>query len=104
MSVITKEEALKRLTKEVEHHLDAYDLHGIYNDLFPKNRTTIDEARTNPAPLIARIVAEINRGLEPEEIVDMWDLVFPKHRNVWYEETEGMIHYQNETESQYTDW
>jgi hypothetical protein len=38
-------------------------------------------------------------GLEIDEIMDLWGLIFPKHRNVWYDEEEEHIHYNEETEA-----
>ena len=31
-----------------------------------------------------------------EEIVDLWNVLFPADRNVWYDEQEDKIHYNEE--------
>lgn len=46
-----------------------------------------------PTPEIARRVRE---GLEAEEIVDLWNVVFPEDRQVWYDEEVNSICYNEE--------
>ena len=31
-------------------------------------------------------------------MIDLWGLIFPRHRNVWYDEEEERIHYNEEAE------
>ncbi|MHC5541359.1 hypothetical protein ACYOEI_24320 [Singulisphaera rosea] len=38
----------------------------------------------------------IRDGLEAEEIVDLWNVVFPTDRHVWYDEGSRVIHYNEE--------
>ncbi len=99
MPVVSREQALDLLTKEVENNLDADNLLEVCNELFPDDPYTEEEAHKDVTPLIEQIVSHIHRGLEIEEIVDLWNLIIPNHRNVWYNEEEAKIHYDEETES-----
>jgi hypothetical protein len=97
MATITKRQAVDRLTEAVkEAHPD--DLVEIHNELFPEKPTTEDEAKADPSALVKRIVAHIRKGLEVQEILDLWNVIFPKHRRVWLDEDSGMVHYDEEIE------
>src|SRR5947208_14066414 len=85
MPTITRRQAVDRLTQAVkEAHPD--DLVEIHNELFPEKPITEDEARKDASALVKKIVAHIDRGLEVEEILDLWHVIFPKHRGVWFDE------------------
>ena len=97
MATITKQQAVDRLTQAVRKaHPD--DLVEIHNELFPEVPTTEDEAKVAPAALVQKIVAHIDNGLEVQEILDLWNVIFPKHRRVWFDEDDGMIHYDEKIE------
>jgi hypothetical protein len=95
MATITKQQAVDRLTQAVgEAHPD--DLVEIHNELFPEKPITEDEAKEDPSALVKKIVAHIDRGLEAEELLDLRYVILPKHRRVWFEEEEGLFHYDDE--------
>ena len=92
MATIAKRAAVDRLAHAVkEAHSD--DLVEIYNELFPERPTTEGEANKDPSALVKRIVAHIDNGLEVQEILDLWNVIFPMHRSVWFDEDEELIHY-----------
>jgi plasmid stabilization system protein ParE len=97
MAMITKRQAVDRLTVAVQA-ADPDDLIEIFNELFPEEPTTRRASRTKASGLAKRIVAHIEGGLEVEEIVDLWNVVFPKHRRVWFDEDDEMIHYDENVE------
>ena len=97
MPAVTKRQAVKALTDEIQK-ARADDLVEIHNELFPEKPITEDEAKEDPSALVKKIVAHIDRGLEVEEILDLWHVVFPKHRRVWFDEDDGMIHYDEKIE------
>ena len=99
MPVVTKEQALKLLTDEVQEKLGADELLEVYNEVFPNDPSTEEEACEDVAPLIEQLVDHINSGLEIDEVMDLWRLIIPKHRNLWYDEEEERIHYNEETEA-----
>ena len=97
MATITKQQAVDRLTPAVSEARPD-DLVEIYNELFPGNPATEDEANTNPSALLEKIVAHIDNGLEVQEILDLWHVIFPKHRRVWFDEDECLLHYAEKIE------
>ncbi|HKI33420.1 MAG TPA: hypothetical protein VKA46_16315 [Gemmataceae bacterium] len=103
MPAISRHEAVRRLLREVAS-LPADDLAEVYNELFPSQPTTEDQARQNRTGLLDRITDHVNRGLHPEEIVSLWNVVFPKDRHVSYDEETSTLHYGEASESvQYAD-
>ena len=88
MPTLSKTQASEKLAEVVEKAKSS-DLVEIYAELFP-------EELSSP-PLTASDIAErIRSGLEAEEIVDLWNVVFPEDRNVWYEEGSSTIRYNEE--------
>jgi hypothetical protein len=88
MPAISKDEAAEKLAKGVEK-ARPIDLAEIYSELFP-------ERPSPPSPVAGDIARHIRSGLEAEEIVDLWNVVFPEDRNVWYDEEARAIHYNEE--------
>jgi hypothetical protein len=85
---ISKGEATERLVKRIESVAPDY-LSEIYSELFPE--------KTPPLELVADdITKHIKKGLEEEEIVDLWNVVFPEDRNVWYDEEDKTFRYNEE--------
>jgi hypothetical protein len=70
----------------------------VYIEVFPDDPHTGQEAHEGTRPLIEQLADHINSGLEIDEVMDLWGLIFPKHRNVGYEEEER-IHYNEEAEA-----
>ena len=99
MPVVTKEQALELLTNKVQEKLGADELLEVYNEVFPDDPSTEEEAHEDVTPLIEQLVAHINSGLEIDVLMDLWALIIPKHRNIWYDEVEDRIHYNEETEA-----
>jgi hypothetical protein len=88
MPALNKSDAAERLAKVVEKAKPSI-LTEIFAELFPE--------RASPTPLVASEIARyIRDGLEAEEIVDLWNVIFPEDRNVWYNEEDEDIHYNEE--------
>ncbi len=98
MPVVTKEQALEMLTKEVQEKFGADEVLEVYNEVFPDDPYTAEEVEDDSWPLIKQLVEHINSGLGIDEVMDLWGLVFPKHRNVWYDDEAERIHYSEEPE------
>jgi hypothetical protein len=94
MPELSKNEAAEKLAKVVEKAKPS-DLAEIYAELFP-------EMPTPSSPAASDLARHIREGLEAEEIVDLWNVVFPADRNVWYDEEANAIHY-NEEMAEYAD-
>lgn len=94
MPALSKNEASEKLARGVEKAKPS-DLPEIYSELFPEKAPS--------AHLDAKEIAKhIRNGLEAEEIVDLWNVVFPEDRNVWYDEEAKSIHF-NEKVVGYAD-
>ena len=92
MSTISVDDATKKLTQAVEG-MHADDLVQVYNELFPDEPASEEEAYEDVIPLVEQIVDHITRGLEPEEVVDLWNVVFPKDREVYFNEEDDLMHF-----------
>ncbi len=86
MPALSTSEAAERLAKEVEQ---ATALSEIYAELFPEKPAMV-------TPTAADLAQHVRSGLEAEELVDLWNVVFPADRNVWYDEEDEKIHYNEE--------
>ena len=94
MPALSRAEAAEKVARGVEKAKPS-DLPEIYSELFP-------ERPLAAPPVASEIAKHIRSGLEAEEIVDLWNVVFPEDRNVWYDEEAKAIHY-NEEMVGYTD-
>jgi hypothetical protein len=98
MSAIRKSEAIEKLARAVE--AAASDtLADIYTEVFPE-RQAPEVAGAKGKAVADDLARHIRNGLAPEEIVDLWNVVFPADRHVHYDEEEGIIRY-NEGEAWY---
>lgn len=88
MPAVSTHEAAERLAECVELAKPAV-LPEIYAELFPEK----------PAPATlsaANLAQQVRSGLEAEELVDLWNVVFPEDWNVWYDEEGEKIRYNEE--------
>ncbi len=61
----------------------------IFSELFP--------GRPIPTAISAAdLAAHIRRGIEAEEVVDLWNVVFPGDHDVWYNEETKELHFNEE--------
>jgi hypothetical protein len=88
MPALSTKEATETLAQVVEKAKQS-TLGEIYAELFP-------EKPASTLPSAADIAQYIRAGLEVEEIVDLWNVVFPRDRNVRYDEETKEIHYNEE--------
>lgn len=88
MPALSTQEAAERLANVVEKSKPS-TLLGIYDELFPENPGS-------EVPSAAELAQHVRSGLEAEELVDLWNVVFPADRNVWYDEEDEKIHYNEE--------
>jgi len=100
MPMITVDEAIDRLVQAIEQ-AQADDLAEIYTELFP-DRQSPDATGPARSPLVRRIVDHIRQGIETEEIVDLWNVIYPEDRNVWFDEEDRVLRY-NEPELRYAE-
>ena len=98
MQTLTKKKAVEALTEEVRK-APPDDLVEIYNELFPREPTTEKAAERDPRSLTTKILGHIENGLEVEEILDLWRVVFPGSREVWFDEEKNRLHYEQDEEA-----
>ncbi len=96
MPAITREQALDMLPAALER-FDTLELLEVYNEVFPDAPATEEQARTDPRRLVQRLLDHI-RSSEITGFVSLWHLVFIKYRNVWYNEEDELIYYNDGTE------
>jgi plasmid stabilization system protein ParE len=99
MPAITKDQALERLAGQVREKFGPDELLEVYNEVFPDDPRTEEDAHKDTRPLIEKLVDHIRGGREMEEIIDLWGLIFPRHRNVWYDDEAERIHYNEGAEA-----
>lgn len=89
MPAIERNQAAHRLAAVVEKAKPLV-LDRFVAELFPEEEVA--------AELSAAALAEhVRCQLEAEEIVDFWNVVFPGDRNVWYNDEDDKIHYNEES-------
>jgi hypothetical protein len=55
-------------------------------------------AKEDSSAHVEKIIAHINNGLEVQEILDLWHVIFPQYRGVWFDEDECQLHYAEKIE------
>ncbi len=92
MPAIQKSEAVEKLAQAVVS-ASCEDLADIYAELFPA------KPRLRPADAEKHrqeIADYVRKRMEPEEMVDLWHVVFLAHRNVYYDDADGLLCYSQE--------
>lgn len=97
MPAIPHKEATQRILDEIRR-LETYDLVEAYNELRPDSPRSSTDPKNNKDDLVQAVSGQINAGLEVEELVDLWNVVFPQDRNVWYDEEADALHVNEEPE------
>ncbi len=100
MSAIRKSEAVEKLAAAVST-ASCDTLAEIYTELFPE-RQAPDVSGARGKAVTEELVRYVRNGLEPEEIVALWNVVFPADRHVHYDEEQDVIRY-NEEEPWYAE-
>jgi hypothetical protein len=81
-------EVAERLARAVEK-ASPEDLEVFHDEMFPYQPI--------PSPVPAEtLVRYLRDELEPSSAVDIWHVVFPQDRNIWYDEEEEVLHVNGE--------
>ncbi len=88
MPAISRDEAAEKLAQCVEQ-AKLSDLVEIYSELFPEKPPPV-------VPVASDLANHIRGGLAVEELVDLWNVVFPEDHDVWYDETDRTIRFNEE--------
>jgi hypothetical protein len=101
MPAIPLKEAIERLAQAVEKAAPE-DLIEIFAELHPA-KPLPDLSGTKAAALAKELALLIRTGIEPEEAVDLWNVVFPEGANFYYDEEDGTLR-QTEREVRYAGY
>jgi hypothetical protein len=92
MTTLSRNEAVETLSQKV-NQIPVDELQEVFAELFPDSGPP-----SQRAALVQPIVARVRQGLEGEEIVDLWNVLFPEYRTVWFDESDDCIHFGEEHE------
>ncbi len=93
MPSVPKGRAIDLLSETIER-LPPDDLAEVHNELFPQSPVSAEVASERPAQFAQQLIRQLRQGPEAELIVDLWNVVFPQHRGVFYDEEAGTIQYE----------
>jgi hypothetical protein len=96
MKTVPKAEAVAKLTHQISG-MRPDDLAEVFGELFPSEPISDREVGTRKDEVLHRINEHIRRGLETEELVDLWNVVFPENRKVTYDEESDSIRYHDKS-------
>ena len=91
MPAIPKSEAIEQLARAAETASPA-DFVDMYEELFPRKLRLEDYAK----PFVEEVASYIRTKIEPEEIVDLWNVTFPKAWSIYYDDEDELIVYSLE--------
>ncbi len=93
MPAISAFEAVETLIRAVEA-MSSDDLREFYNELFPSESSVPASPGNGDAADRSMIIERLKRGIEIEEILDLWNVAFPEAWDVHYDDEVGEIHYE----------
>jgi len=96
MPALKRNQVIDLLTRAVKQDLNADDLLQVHKELFLDNSLNQEEFYDDDART-AEILEYINGDLAVEDLIDLWNLIYPKHRHVWYDEQAEKFHYNEES-------
>jgi len=97
MPAISKKKAVEVITAEIKKaRYD--DLAEYHNELFPSQPTTAEQAEKDPAAVAGKVLAQVEKGLEIDQILDLWPVIFPGRYRLWYDEEKKKIHWTEDKE------
>lgn len=88
MTTYTLDEAVRRMLEKIPT-FGLHDMVEVHNELFPFDR--VSAADSDRDQLLAKSVAYVETEAEPEELVDLWTVVFPSGRDVWFDEDDELM-------------
>jgi len=98
MPALERQDAIETLMRAVPG-MGPDDLLDFHNELFPAEPESELDPKDGVAAVRKKVTDYLGRGLEIEEILDLWNVAFPEARNVYYDDETETIHYNNEPES-----
>jgi len=90
MKPIPLKDAVEQLAQAVEK-APPDELVEYYAELFPAQKTRPDVSGDKAAGLAQDLAQRVRNGIEPEEVVDLWNVVFPVVQRVYYDEEDATL-------------
>jgi hypothetical protein len=97
MTAVSRADAIERVAKTIEQ-ADDDDLVEFYAELFPSKARPDAKAAGFPA----RLAEIVRAGIEPELLVDLWNIAFPTEGYARYDEEDETLRY-NEMGPRYAE-
>jgi hypothetical protein len=89
MTAIPLKDAIEQLAQAVEQATPD-DLAAYHSELFPEKPLPVVNG-TNSASMAKKLAKRIRTGIEADEVVDLWNVVFPISRHAYYNEVEDAL-------------
>jgi hypothetical protein len=102
MTVISRVNAIQTLLAKIPQ-LSVDELAEVYNELFPDRPTTVTKVDSDAAAATRQVLAHMTNGIEVEEILDLWNVLFPACRSIWYDESADQLHVDENTASELSE-
>jgi hypothetical protein len=98
MPTIAKAEAVEKLT-QAARGMGLDDLMDFHNELFPEDQIAELDQDNGCATVRQKVLDYLGRGIEVEELLDLWNVAFPEAWNVSYNDETDTLQYQLEPEA-----
>ena len=98
MPTLTRNEAVERLIQEVRD-MTLDDLLDFHDELFPEEPKVRQDKQPDMGLIRRKVLDYLGRGIEVEEILDLWNVAFPEAWNVTYDDESQTIGYSVEPEA-----
>ena len=95
MSQISEVVATQRLSSDIEK-FSWDDIVEIHNELFPLQPHSVECESKDADEVRKKVMNRLAEGLESEEIIDLWNVVFPRDRNVWFDDEQACVRFNEE--------
>ncbi len=103
MPALTLDQAVEVMCKAVRETFPADEVLEIYNEVFPTHPHPWEDLASGVQPLIQELVAYFKSGLSPSMIAELWSLLFTRHQDVYYNEEDDHLYYNEEAEPIWTE-
>jgi hypothetical protein len=98
MPEVTPGDAVQRLLEDVRG-MDHDDLRETHNELFPEKPISPVTSSSQAASIRQKVLDYLASEVTVEEILDLWSIIRPEARNVYFDDESGTIHYLVEPEA-----
>lgn len=97
MQSISLQTATEKLVAQIRD-MGLDEIVEVYNELFPQSPLSEQDVAADSAAAIDRIMRHVEDGLEPEEVVALWALMFPQAEWLEYDEEDDLLRFVEKPE------